>query len=239
MRIADNVEMLAIDGENGTLYLTLTWDENELVLFDTGLPMETEALKKAVEDAGFSLEKVTKVIITHQDLDHVGSAKALSDMGAEILAHELEAPYIQGDAASVRLTQMEARLDEMGDDERAFYERAKKGAPYFFVHVDHRLHDGDTLNICGGIEVIHTPGHMPGHIALLLKKSNIIVAGDAANITDGALTGANPNFTADMEAAKASFKKMLDKRPYSAVCYHGGHIALHNEHPDHRLTFTL
>ena len=239
MRIADNVEMLSIHAENGANYPVLTWDENELVLIDTGLPMQTEALNKAVSEAGFPLEKISKVIITHQDLDHIGSAKTLSDMGAEILAHEAEAPYIQGDVTSVRLTEMEARLSDMGEDERAFYERAKKGAPYFYVRVDHQLKDGETLDICGGIEVIHTPGHMPGHIALLLKKSNIIVAGDAANITDSALTGANPYYTNDMETAGASFKKMMDKRPSSVVCYHGGHFAVPEKHPDHRLPYTL
>ncbi len=239
MRIAENVEMLTILAENGANYPVLAWDENELVLIDTGLPMQTGLLGEAVAKAGFPLDKVTKVIITHQDLDHIGSAKALADMGAEILAHEAEAPYIQGDLPSVRLTEMEARLSEMGEDERAFFERTKKGAPYFFVHVDHKLKDGEILDICGGIEVIHTPGHMPGHIALLLKKSNILVAGDAANIADGALTGANPYFTADMETAGASFNKMMSKRPASVVCYHGGHIAAPAEHPDHRLIYTL
>ncbi len=239
MRIAENVEMLSIHSGNGANYPVLTWDDNELVLIDTGLPMETEALRAAVAEAGFSLENVTKVIITHQDLDHIGSAKALSGMGAEILAHEAEAPYIQGDATSVRLTEMEARLSELSEDERAFYERSKKGAPYFFVHVGRKLKDGDTLAVCGGIEIIHTPGHMPGHIALLLKKSNILVAGDAANITDGALTGANPYFTSDMKTAEASFKKMMDKRPAGVVCYHGGYIDIPAVHPDHRLTYTL
>ncbi len=239
MRIAENVEMLSVHSGNGTYYPVLAWDDNELVLIDAGLPMETEALRAAVAEAGFELEKITKVIITHQDLDHIGSAKTLSGMGAEILAHEAEAPYIQGDETSIRLKEMEARLGDMGEDERAFYERAKKGAPYFYVHVDHKLKDGETLDYCGGIEVIHTPGHMPGHIALLFKKSNIIVAGDAANITDGALSGSNPAFTTDTEAEGASFKKLKDKRPSGVACYHGGFLAMPVEHPDHRLTYTL
>ncbi len=239
MRIADNVEMLSIHAENGVNHPVLTWDDNELVLIDTGLPMQTEALREAVAAAGFALTRITKVIITHQDLDHIGSAKALSGMGAEILAHTIEAPYIQGDVTSIRLAQMEARLSEASEDERAFYERAKKGAPYFYVHVDRLLEDGETLNFCGGVEVIHTPGHMPGHIALLLKKSRIIVAGDAANILEGELTGADPKFTEDMETAAESLLKMKAKHPAGMVCYHGGYIEMPAEHPDHRLTYTL
>ena len=224
MKIAKNVEMLEIAGERGALYPVLVWGENELVLIDTGLPMQTDALREAVKGAGYTLEQITKVILTHQDLDHIGSAKTLSGLGAEILAHELETPYIQGDVTSIRLSDMESRLDELDEDERAFYERAKKGAPYFFVHVGKPLKDGDLLDICGGVRILHTPGHMPGHIAVLLVESNIIIAGDAANIADGRLIGADPQYTKDMEQAAASLDKMKNCHPDSFVCYHGGLI---------------
>ncbi len=226
MKIAENAAMLKIEGENGTLYPVLIWDENELVLIDTGMPMQTDSLREAVKEAGYALEDITKVILTHQDLDHVGSAKALSALGAKIFAHELEAPYIQGDITSIRLTDMESRLDELDEGERAFYERAKMGAPYFYVHVDTQLKDGETIDICGGMKVIHTPGHTPGHMALLLEKDNILVAGDGANIAGGKLVGANPEFSKDVVEAQASFDRMLRYKPASVVCYHGGIIAV-------------
>ena len=222
MKIANNAEMLGITGERGTLYPVLVWGDNEVVLIDTGLPMQTDALREAVKEAGYSLENITKAILTHQDLDHIGSAKMLADMGAEILAHELEAPYIQGDITSIRLSDMESRFDELDENERAFYERAKQGAPYFYVHVDKPLKDGDRLDICGGIKILHTPGHTPGHIAVLLEESNIIIAGDAANISDGKLIGADPNYTRDMEQAANSLDKIKNCNPSSVVCYHGG-----------------
>ena len=226
MKIANNVEMLEINGENGTLYPVLMWDDTELVLVDAVLPGQLEVLREAVSKAGFPLEKITKVIITHQDMDHIGCAKILSELGAEIFAHETEAPYIQGDKTSVRILDMEARLHEMNEDERAFYERVKMGAPYFFVHVDRLLNDGETLDFCGGVKIIHTPGHMPGHIALLLEQSNILIAGDAANIQDGALVGANPQYSQDMQEAQVSFEKLLNSKPASVVCYHGGLISI-------------
>ena len=222
MRIAHNVEMLEIKGELGALYPVLTWDDHETVLIDAGLPGQIELLREAVSAAGFSLEKITKVIITHQDMDHIGCAKALAELGAEILTHEIEAPYIQGDETSLRLIDMEKRLHELNEGERTFYERVKKGAPYFYVHVDKLLKDDEVLPFCGGIKVIHTPGHLPGHIALLLKESNIIIVGDAANIVDGVLTGSDPQRTRDMGEAQASLQKIMDNHPTSIVCYHGG-----------------
>jgi len=224
MKIARNVEMLEITGERGTLYPVLLWEGNEFILIDTAFPGQTDALKKAVKEAGCSFEGITKVILTHQDFDHIGSAKALSCMGAEMFAHELEAPYIQGDKTSIRLSDMESRLDELDEGERAFYERMKKGAPYFFVHVDKLLNDGERLDLCGGIRIIHTPGHTPGHIAVLLEESGIIIAGDAANIDDGKLVGSDPQFTKDMGEAGSSFLKMMAANPTAFVCYHGGYI---------------
>lgn len=46
------------------------------------------------------------------------------------------------------------------------------------VKVDERLKDTDVLPIACGVEVIHTPGHCPGHIALLVKNEGVLIAGD-------------------------------------------------------------
>jgi glyoxylase-like metal-dependent hydrolase (beta-lactamase superfamily II) len=226
MRIADNVELLQIERPNGALNPVLTWDSSELVLIDACLPGQLGLLREAVEKAGFPLEKLTKVMLTHQDMDHIGCAKELSDMGAQILAHELEAPYITGEKKSVRLVQMEERLDQMDEAERERYESIKANAHLFYTPVDIRLKDGEVLDICGGIQAIHTPGHMPGHMALLLKQSNILVTGDAATIIDGVLIGANPKVTRYLDEAQASFEKMLAMKPAALVCYHGGYRAL-------------
>ncbi len=222
MRIAENVEMLELKNETGALYPVLAWDENARVLIDTGLPGETEALRLAVQSAGFSLEGLTHVLVTHQDLDHIGSARALADMGVPIYAHEAETPYIRGEVQNIRLTDMESRLDEMSAEERAFYERAKMGAPLFYVPGCQPLKDGEVLPVCGGIKVMHTPGHTPGHMVLLLQQSSILVAGDAANLADGRLVGANPRYTRDETQAAASFESIKAAKAAAVVCYHGG-----------------
>ncbi len=222
MKLAKNVEMLEIGNGAGAIYPVLAWDENARVLIDTGMPGETEALREAVQNAGFALEDITHVLLTHQDLDHIGGAKALADMGAAVFAHEAEAPYIRGETPSVRLTDMESRLDEMDEEERAFYERAKSGAPYFYIPACRALKDGEVLPFCGGIQVLHTPGHMPGHMVLLLRESNILVAGDAANIQGGRLVGANPAYTRDLAGAGVSFEKIKAAGAAAIVCYHGG-----------------
>lgn len=65
--------------------------------------------------------------------------------------------------------------------------------------------DGETVF---GLRVVATPGHTAGHIAVLDEAGGILVAGDALGTSGGTLTGSNPSFTEDADAAKASVVKL-------------------------------
>lgn len=41
------------------------------------------------------------------------------------------------------------------------------------------LADGDVLPVNGGMRVVHTPGHSPGHISLLVELTGTLITGDA------------------------------------------------------------
>ncbi len=222
MRIAKHAEMLEIKNDRGTLYPVLAWDDKDVVLFDTGLDGQVDLFRDTVSQAGFTLEQITKVILTHQDTDHVGCAKKFAEMGAAILAHEVEAPYINGEKTPVKIAAKEERLSGHTEEQRAHIEQLKANALRLSVPVNQTLRDGETLGVCGGVKVIHTPGHTPGHVALLLTESNLLIAGDNAHIMEGALTGANPEYTQDMEQANHSFQKMMAAYPSAVVCYHSG-----------------
>jgi len=90
------------------------------------------------------------------------------------------------------------------------------------ARVDRTLRDGEKLPYCGGMIVIHTPGHTPGHISLYLEQSKVLVAGDALNVSDGRLVGPNPQLTPDIDQATGSLKKLARYDIETVVCYHGG-----------------
>jgi glyoxylase-like metal-dependent hydrolase (beta-lactamase superfamily II) len=82
MRIADDVYVLPIprgsQGAGGFLNLTLILDEqNGNTLVDAGLPGQAEAIGVALVEAGIRVRDLRRIIFTHQDLDHIGSAVAL------------------------------------------------------------------------------------------------------------------------------------------------------------------
>ncbi len=80
------------------------------------------------------------------------------------------------------------------------------------VKVNRTLSDGEVLPYCGGIIVIHTPGHTPGHICLYHKMSKTLIVGDVMNIVDGQLVGPNKDIMSEDEANDAtnSLKKFND-----------------------------
>jgi glyoxylase-like metal-dependent hydrolase (beta-lactamase superfamily II) len=45
--------------------------------------------------------------------------------------------------------------------------------------VDGTFSDGDLLPVAGGLRVLHTPGHSPGHCSFLHEPSGVLITGDA------------------------------------------------------------
>jgi glyoxylase-like metal-dependent hydrolase (beta-lactamase superfamily II) len=84
------------------------------------------------------------------------------------------------------------------------------------------LTDGEELPFGGGVTVIHTPGHTPGHICLYHAGTKTLITGDALNLVDGELTGPNPQFTHDLTTARSSLKKLARFDIDKVICYHGG-----------------
>jgi glyoxylase-like metal-dependent hydrolase (beta-lactamase superfamily II) len=90
------------------------------------------------------------------------------------------------------------------------------------VWVDRTLVDGETLPYRGGIVVIHTPGHTPGHISLFITADRLLISGDALRVVDGELMGPSPQATPDLAQATASLRKLLGFSIDRVLCYHGG-----------------
>jgi glyoxylase-like metal-dependent hydrolase (beta-lactamase superfamily II) len=71
-----------------------------------------------------------------------------------------------------------------------------------------------------GLRVVTTPGHTAGHIAVFDPASGLLIAGDALTNT-GALTGSNPQFTADEAQAGASVQKLAELDVQRILFGHG------------------
>ncbi len=122
----------------------------EAVVIDPG--DEEDRILDALEDM-----KVKFIINTHGHFDHVGGNKKLKEAtGAPVLIHSLDAPM----------------LNTLSSDAAIFGLSIENSPP-----ADQMLEDGDTISFgTVNLEVIHTPGHSPGGIALYADGN--LFAGD-------------------------------------------------------------
>ncbi|MGI9377080.1 MAG: MBL fold metallo-hydrolase [Tsuneonella suprasediminis] len=117
---------------------------------------EIDKLKLAVERAGVTLEKL---LITHGHMDHCGQAGML----AEELGLPIEGPHEDDRFWIARLVE---DCQRMGMEGRPF-------------ESDRWLVDGDTVTVGDlTLDVIHCPGHTPGHVVFVHRPSHFAIVGD-------------------------------------------------------------
>jgi glyoxylase-like metal-dependent hydrolase (beta-lactamase superfamily II) len=219
MQLNDDVSVLAlpmqVGGHTSSIHLSLLLDRGRsATLVDTGLPGQDELLAAALADVQLHVADLTGIILTHQDIDHVGGLHALVQAsGARVFAHRTEVPYIDGTCPPRFATpEMVAQRPEL----QAVVERFRP------TPVDVPLEDGTRLDLVGGVRVIFTPGHTPGHLCLYLERTRTLIAGDALTASAGQLAGPNERATADMPEAARSVGKLAALEVATIVCYHGG-----------------
>lgn len=213
------------NGSINSIFPVILSDENEMILIDCGYPNFLSLIKDCAKRKGIDINKLTKIILTHHDFDHIGSLAEFKRNypNVKILSSIEEEKYISGKEKSLRLQQAEAIYDKLPEEKkkeaRAFHTLIES---IECVEVDVCLKDKDFFSWCGGIEIISTPGHMPGHICIYIKESKTLIAGDALVIENSNLDIANPQYTLDIVKAKESIKKLLNYEIDEIICYHGG-----------------
>jgi glyoxylase-like metal-dependent hydrolase (beta-lactamase superfamily II) len=75
-----------------------------------------------------------------------------------------------------------------------------------------------------GLEVLHTPGHTEGHIAVIDHEAGLLVAGDALTADDDGVAGPNPRFTADLDTAHESVRRLAQLSFNTLLVGHGNPI---------------
>jgi glyoxylase-like metal-dependent hydrolase (beta-lactamase superfamily II) len=185
-------------------------EEDGLTLIDTGFYRNA---KNIVRAANGQNAPIRRIILTHSHSDHVASLDTLHELlpEAEVLISSREARFLAGDAS---------RLPSEPQQKSPGSHMACKTKP------TRLLEEGDAV---GSLEVIATPGHTPGQIALLDKRDGTLIAGDAFQVLGGvAVSGTLKPFfpfpawaTWSKELALESAKKLLLLEPSLLAVGHG------------------
>lgn len=212
-------------GQSDAIYPVIFEDENEMILIDCGYPNFLSLVEEAALAKKINIKNLSKIIITHHDYDHMGALAEFKRKypKVKVLASEEDAPYIDGSKKSLRLQQAENIYDSLSENEKVEADHFHKMLQSIeSCNVDIKLKDRDYFDCCGGIGILATPGHMPGHISIYHKESKSLITGDALVVENGELVIAVPQYTLDMKEAQNSVKKFLDYDIERIICYHGG-----------------
>ena len=212
-------------GMEHRLYPVVLFSQEDVVLVDCGYPGCSSDLEAALEQAGVHPERLTKLLLTHQDDDHVGAAFELLQKypRIQVIASRIERPYLAGEKKNLRLEQAERLQEYLPEGQKAFgLQFCRQLRAVRPVNVDLEVEEGDYFPWAGGCRILATPGHTPGHISLYLEKEHVLITGDAAVTEAGRLELANPQFCLDLEQAERSLKRLQSIPCARYVCYHGG-----------------
>jgi glyoxylase-like metal-dependent hydrolase (beta-lactamase superfamily II) len=182
-------------------------DDGQVTLVDAGTKRAPKKVMAGLAHIGVAPDDVTRLLVTHAHPGHVGGLSGLRGRtGATVAVHERDAAYVREGKGPV--------LDR-GTLGGRLLRRNGKSAP---TPVDDELVDGQLLDVAGGLRVLHTPGHTPGHVALLHEPSKVLITGDSVwnafnrmrwpfgwMCTDAALNRRTASALADAEYDVAAF----------------------------------
>lgn len=145
-------------------------DDGQVTLVDCGLRRAPARIVAGLAGIGRRPADVTRILLTHAHGDHAGGARAMVEQsGADgVDIHEADAEYIRAGHNAPGADTTVGRL-------------LNRGGPASFdpAAIGEVLTDGQVLPIAGGLRVLHTPGHSPGHVSLLHEDSGVLITGDA------------------------------------------------------------
>ena len=176
----------------------------ELTLIDTGIPRQSKKVVKYLANLGYEPWELKRIILTHHDIDHVGSAAQLQRLtGAWVCMHPADVDCLLGRAP--RRPRWKAWLSTL----------ARVWSKLEPPKIDVLLEEGQTI---GPLQVIHTPGHSAGSISLLYGP--VLFTGDLL-LWGRVFKGNLPIVNEDSKAARASIKKISNLDFYLLCPGHG------------------
>jgi glyoxylase-like metal-dependent hydrolase (beta-lactamase superfamily II) len=198
------------------IYQYLIVETDHLILIDTGFMGNHKAIINNINKIGFGPKDLKLILITHSDGDHYGALDNLEKTtSARVGTSAIEAKAIQTGSVS-------RELKAIGLQKILFNLFSKiVGRNPKNAHVDDILIPGQVLPVLGGLTVLDTSGHTPGHISFYSESEKILFAGDSIVVQKKKLTPSTGSICWNEEKARQSFDMQIKLNPQLICAGHG------------------
>lgn len=208
--------------KGGNVHAFLLDDPAGLTLFDTLFDTDAHRVFAEIRAMGKEVTDLKHIVISHAHRSHIGGLAALKKAsGATVLAHAWEADIIAGDREAQRVPIRPQR--PIAAYAPVYY--LQFGAALGFgkhppCPIDGSVREGDKI---GSIEVIHAPGHTPGHLAFWWGDKKALLVGDAI-ATYPLFAPGWPAFNLNPHQQNETMHKVVDLAPEFIGVGHGDPI---------------
>ncbi len=146
----------------------------ELTLVDTLFADDGAGVLEAIRKLGRSPRDLKRIVLTHAHRSHLGGLAALKrESGATVLAHPWEADIVAGERPAQSVGLKPSRPLRTYPFQVGIFLGRPKHKP---CPIDEAVADGAAV---GPLEVLHLPGHSPGHLGFHWAERGLVIAGDA------------------------------------------------------------
>jgi len=164
-------------------------DPDGAILIDAGCgwPERYATLKEFLRAHGFSPGDIHTVVLSHAHPDHMGAMPfLLAECSPRVFLHPLEVELARDPALLNRSFDMchitDYYMERLGDTDPAsidIIDYFSNLCPMGDAVATGTMEEGETLALAGHeLEVIHTPGHAPGHVSFYERSRRLLLSGD-------------------------------------------------------------
>ncbi len=179
------------------------------IMVDGGMPNKLRVFRRKLGRLYIHPEEIKLMVLTHSHFDHVGSAKAISELtGAKIVIHESERSFLENsEFAMIKGVNLYGKITLAVF--RPFFKRISFPKVKADIFINEKVYPLYEYGIDG--KILHTPGHTQGSLSVLLDTGEAFVGCLAHDGLPFRLNPGFPIYAQNIDQIKESWRLLIDK----------------------------